>query len=193
MLFGPYGVGAETDTSPDTDTSPEAETDGSRIDESSDDTDDTDEETSDETEETAEDTSDETDETTEDTSDETDETADDATEESSDDTDDNSELISDDGISDDIMLASELIEEASDDIMDWNTWPRISPPGYWAVWTLKYHMPASSSASCASVSVAVPAMGLASAPSTGTTGGAFSPGEAGPWKCAAVASPDRPS
>ena len=72
--------------------------------------------------------------------------------------------------------------ETSPEAADCSTWPRSSPSGYWAVWTLKYHWPPSSSASCASVRVAVPEIGLASEPSTGTTGGAFSPGAAGPWK-----------
>ena len=71
------------------------------------------------------------------------------------------------------------------------TWPRISPPLLAAVWTLKYHLPAARSAAWASVSVASPLIGLASAPFTGTTTPALVLASAGPWKCAAVAGPLR--
>jgi hypothetical protein len=44
------------------------------------------------------------------------------------------------------------------------TWPRISPPLFFSVWTLKYSFPASSSSAWASVRVAVPFIGLATLP-----------------------------
>src|SRR5437868_10360809 len=48
------------------------------------------------------------------------------------------------------------------------------------------------SAACASVSVALPSTGLAVALGIATATPAFLPASAGPWKCAAVAGPDRP-
>src|SRR4051794_40156769 len=71
-------------------------------------------------------------------------------------------------------------------------WPRISPPGLAAVWTLAYHLPAIRSAAWAGVSVAWPSIGLA-ADAKGRTTAAFAPALAGPWKWAAVAGPLRPS
>src|SRR5262249_179460 len=53
--------------------------------------------------------------------------------------------------------------------IDFITWPRISPPLFAAVWTLKYHLPAARSAAWASVRVASPLIGLVTAPLTGTT------------------------
>lgn len=70
-------------------------------------------------------------------------------------------------------------------------WPRISPPGFWAVWMLTYHLPAMRSATCAAVKVAEPSAGLATL-GNGTTTPAFAPGIAGPWMCPAVAGPVRP-
>src|SRR3954469_20268877 len=87
-------------------------------------------------------------------------------------------------------------DEAMDDApppLEPTTWPRISPSGYFAVWRLKYHMPDERSVACASVSVALPLIGLAKGASSGTTGSALAPIAAGPWKCAAVTSPVRPS
>src|SRR5690242_7943296 len=72
------------------------------------------------------------------------------------------------------------------------TCPRISPPGLAAVWMFRYQSPSSRSLAWSSVSVADPLIGLASAPLNGTTGPAFLPGFAGPWKWAIVGSPDRP-
>src|SRR5437868_394383 len=73
------------------------------------------------------------------------------------------------------------------------TWPRISPPGLALVWTLTYHLPARRSAIWSSVSTLEPVAGLGTLPMPiGTTTGALAPGVAGPWKCAAVASPVSP-
>src|SRR5216684_4632387 len=75
------------------------------------------------------------------------------------------------------------------------TWPRTSPPLLAAVWTLKYHLPAARSAAWASVRVASPLSGLASAPVAGAGTGTTTPvlvlASAGPWKCAAAAGPVR--
>src|ERR1700680_1244665 len=71
------------------------------------------------------------------------------------------------------------------------SWPRSSPPGLPAVWTLTYQRPARRSAAWASVSVAAPVNGLA----LGVIGIAtppFLPASAGPWKWAAVAGPLSP-
>lgn len=45
-----------------------------------------------------------------------------------------------DDISDDDAIGS--IDDAIDEAPPATTWPRISPSGYFAVWRLKYHMPA---------------------------------------------------
>src|SRR5579871_5159945 len=72
------------------------------------------------------------------------------------------------------------------------TCPRISPPGFAAVWMLKYHWPASRSLIWSSVSVALPFIGLArSAFGTGSTGGPEAPTPP-LWKWAATAGPVRP-
>ena len=47
------------------------------------------------------------------------------------------------------------------DVAYFMTCPRISPPLFFSVWMLKYHLPATRSAACASVRVASPLMGLA--------------------------------
>ena len=49
-----------------------------------------------------------------------------------------------DDISDDDAIGSidDAIEDAIDEAPPATTWPRISPSGYFAVWRLKYHMPA---------------------------------------------------
>src|ERR1700681_1766443 len=62
------------------------------------------------------------------------------------------------------------------------TCPRSSPSLCAAVWTLKYQRPAWRSVAWRSVSVALPLIGLARLPESGTTGGAFAPAAAGPWK-----------
>src|SRR5262249_10822131 len=71
------------------------------------------------------------------------------------------------------------------------SWPRISPPGGAAVWTLTYQRPASRSAACASVRLAEFSNGLVLGV-IGTATPAFLPGSAGPWKWAIVAGPDSP-
>ena len=59
-------------------------------------------------------------------------------------------------------------------------WPRISPPGLAAVWTLAYHFPAIRSAICASFSTTLPCTGLATGLGKGTATPALAPAAAGP-------------
>src|SRR5260370_19701835 len=72
------------------------------------------------------------------------------------------------------------------------TWPRISPGLFASVWMLKYHFPARRSAACAAVSVAVPLIGVAALPWTGTTTPAVLSGSAGPGKKGPRACPRHP-
>src|SRR6185369_13307547 len=72
------------------------------------------------------------------------------------------------------------------------SWPRISPPGLFAVATLTYQRPASRSSICdcdsvtTPLSVALPVTGMVAATAP------FSPGIAGPWNDAPVGGPVRP-
>src|SRR5262249_18500022 len=72
------------------------------------------------------------------------------------------------------------------------TCPPISPRQFASVLMLEYHLPAKGSAAWVSVSVAVPSIGLATEPWTGTMTPAVLSGSAGPWKSAAGALPVRP-
>src|SRR5262245_33266962 len=70
----------------------------------------------------------------------------------------------------------------------WTTCPRISPLGNFSVWMLTYHFPANRSVVCSGVRLAVPLLSLLLISSTGP---AFFPGAAGPWKCAPIRSLDK--
>src|SRR4029077_8960029 len=91
-----------------------------------------------------------------------------------------------------IILPPGCIIIAAPDPPERTHWPRSSPPLFAAVWTFAYHLPASRSAICASVSVTEPVTGLVGFVPIGTATRALAPGAAGPWKCAAVAGPLRP-
>src|SRR5262249_33869292 len=70
-------------------------------------------------------------------------------------------------------------------------WPRISPFGFFEVWTFTYVLPAFSGAIWACVSVTVPLAGDVHGPQRPTRTPAATCRAAGPWMCAAFAGPLR--